>query len=80
MKRLVSAAIGLYQRTLSPDHSWVARLFPGGYCRFQPSCSMYTKAAVERRGVLRGLTLGGWRILRCNPWNPGGWDPVPESR
>ena len=78
MKRLVIGAITLYQRTLSPDHSWLASLFPGGYCRFQPSCSMYTKAAVERHGIMHGLWLGGWRIVRCNPWNSGGVDPVPQ--
>lgn len=77
MKWLVVGLISLYQRTLSPDHSWIAQLFPGGYCRFQPSCSMYTKEAVERYGVIRGLWLGGWRIVRCNPWNNGGRDEVP---
>jgi uncharacterized protein len=75
MKRLVVATIKLYQRTLSPDHGW----FSGGVqhvCRFQPTCSQYTIEAVEKYGVIKGLGKGSWRILRCNPWNKGGFDPL----
>ena len=71
--------IKLYQVTLSPDHSWLATRFPGGYCRFSPSCSQYTLEAIEQRGVVRGSLLGAWRILRCTPWNPGGDDPVDRK-
>ena len=46
-------------------------------CRFEPSCSAYMMEALERHGVLRGLALGIWRVLRCNPWCDGGHDPVP---
>ena len=45
--------------------------------RFYPSCSEYTYQAVEKYGVLRGSLMGGWRIMRCNPFNKGGYDPVP---
>jgi len=46
-------------------------------CRFEPTCSMYTMQAVEKYGVPRGVWLGMRRLLRCHPFNPGGWDPVP---
>jgi len=48
-------------------------------CRFYPSCAVYAKEAVEKKGVVRGLALGIWRVLRCNPFSRGGYDPVkPE--
>lgn len=78
-QRLLVAVIRLYQRGLSPDHSWLAARFPGGYCRFTPSCSQYTLEAIRQRGAIRGSALGMYRIARCNPWNPGGYDPVREE-
>ena len=48
-------------------------------CKFHPSCSMYAKEAVERHGVLRGLTLTVQRLLRCRPFKQGGYDPVPDA-
>lgn len=69
MKRLILALIRFYQRYISPG------LPPS--CRFYPTCSHYTYEAVERYGVVRGGWLGVKRILRCQPWNPGGYDPVP---
>jgi uncharacterized protein len=50
----------------------------GNACRFEPSCSAYAMAALERHGALRGSALAGWRLLRCHPWCDGGLDPVPE--
>ncbi|RMG41053.1 MAG: membrane protein insertion efficiency factor YidD [Candidatus Dadabacteria bacterium] len=61
----------IYKTVLSP-------LF-GSTCRFSPSCSDYFLKAVEAHGICRGLLLGCWRILRCNPWCKGGIDPVPEK-
>ena len=58
-----------YQRFISP-------VLPPS-CRFTPSCSQYTLEAVERYGFLKGTWLGGRRLIRCHPFNPGGFDPVP---
>ena len=46
-------------------------------CCYEPTCSHYAEQAVRRHGVVRGLGLAGWRLLRCNPWSKGGYDPVP---
>lgn len=69
MKRPFLAAIAFYQR-------WISPLFPPT-CRFHPSCSQYTYEAIDKYGVLKGGALGAWRVLRCNPYNKGGFDYVP---
>lgn len=66
---LIGGVIRLYQLLISP-------LLPPS-CRFYPSCSMYAREAITRHGVWKGLRLTGWRLLRCQPFHPGGWDPVP---
>lgn len=48
-------------------------------CRFHPSCSSYAVVAIRRHGSAKGLALAVWRLLRCNPWNGGGLDPVPST-
>jgi putative membrane protein insertion efficiency factor len=68
MRRVFIGLIRLYQRTSK---------FRPPTCRFTPSCSEYTAQAIEKYGVLKGIWLGARRILRCNPFNPGGHDPVP---
>jgi len=69
MKTIAMSLIRLYQNTLS-------RVLPPA-CRFYPSCSQYTYEAISRYGFLRGGWLGVKRIVRCQPFNPGGYDPVP---
>jgi len=76
-RQIVISLINLYQRTLSPDHGPLRVL--GGVCRFAPTCSEYTKQAVERFGVIKGLALGVKRVTRCHPWSVGGSDPLPKN-
>jgi uncharacterized protein len=54
-------------------------LFPGG-CKYHPSCSQYAIDALRRYGLVRGVILAGWRLLRCNPWSLGGVDHVEQQR
>ena len=68
--------IRLYQKTLSPDHGLLKIYFPHGYCRFYPSCSQYGYEVIERYGLLKGLPMAIWRVLRCNPCSKGGVDAV----
>ena len=62
--------IRLYQMTFS-------RALPSDTCRFYPTCSHYGYQAIYKYGALKGGWLAIWRVLRCNPFNPGGFDPVP---
>ena len=71
-RRLAVAPIRAYQLLISP--------LVGERCKYYPSCSEYAAQAVGRYGILRGLVLAGWRLLRCNPWSHGGYDPVEEQR
>ena len=71
-RRLALAPIRAYQRHISP-------LLPRR-CKYYPSCSEYAVQAVERFGILRGFVLAGWRLLRCNPFSRGGYDPVESQR
>ena len=69
MKSLLLCLIRGYQYALRP--------MLGANCRFYPSCSDYAREAVDRHGALKGLWLASRRILRCHPYHPGGFDPVP---
>ena len=68
--------IVVYQKTFSPDHGWFKSLFPYGYCKFHPTCSVYGFSAIEKYGVFIGSVLAIWRILRCNPFSKGGEDEL----
>lgn len=67
---LLLALIRFYQMTIS-------RGLSEGTCRFYPSCSHYGYQAIYKHGALKGSLMASWRVLRCNPFNPGGYDPVP---
>lgn len=75
-KLITLKIIRIYQATLSFDHGLPKYLFPNGYCRFHPTCSEYGYQAVSKYGVIKGGGLIVWRILRCNPFSKGGYDPV----
>jgi hypothetical protein len=49
-------------------------------CKYEPTCSAYAEQAVREVGIVRGTILAGWRLLRCNPWSHGGWDPVADRK
>ncbi|CAK7191873.1 Putative membrane protein insertion efficiency factor [Commensalibacter sp. Nvir] len=72
MKFFFIGFIYLYQLILRP--------ILGHHCRFEPSCSVYTQKAIYEYGAFRGILMGIWRIMRCNPWNAGGYDPVPPKK
>jgi putative membrane protein insertion efficiency factor len=76
--RAAASLLFVYKRVLSP----LLHALPGfhGACCFQPTCSEYAAIALAEHGVLRGSVLAIWRILRCNPFNRGGFDPVPPKR
>jgi hypothetical protein len=71
-RSLLVLPIRAYQKLLSP-------LF-GARCKYYPSCSEYAAQSIERFGILRGLVLAGWRLLRCNPWSLGGVDKPEDQR
>ncbi len=71
MKKFLIALIRGYQYLISP-------LFPS-CCRFYPTCSHYAVEALQRHGVVRGGVLALKRLLRCHPFSPGGYDPVPDK-
>ena len=72
MRRVFTAPIRFYARVISP-------LLPPR-CKYHPSCSTYAVQAIDRYGILRGSVLAVWRLLRCNPWSHGGYDPVEQQR
>ncbi|WP_194896975.1 membrane protein insertion efficiency factor YidD [Catenulispora pinisilvae] len=71
MKYVLMGLIRLYQIVLSPVVNW-----RGPVCKFEPSCSHYGYEAVKTHGAIKGGGMTVWRVLRCNPWSSGGYDPV----
>lgn len=69
LKKFLILIVRGYQKFISP--------LLGNNCRFSPTCSQYFIMAVEKYGVVKGSYLGGKRILKCHPFNPGGYDPLP---
>lgn len=72
MRGIAVAPVRVYQRAISPA-------LPRR-CKYHPSCSEYAVQAIRRYGILRGLVLACWRLLRCNPWSHGGVDFVEDQR
>ena len=71
-RAITGLPIRLYQRVISPA-------LPQR-CKYHPSCSAYALQAIRTYGILRGVVLAAWRLLRCNPWSHGGFDPVEQQR
>ena len=71
MKKIILSLLKIYQKYISPIFKTV-----GINCKYYPTCSEYMKQAIEKKGVLKGLYIGGKRILRCNPFSKGGYDPL----
>lgn len=71
MKKILIGFIKIYKKLFSPIFTHL-----GSHCKFYPTCSEYTKQAIEKYGAFKGICMGIWRILRCNPFSKGGYDPV----
>lgn len=80
MKKLLLQSIRFYQHYLSPDTGLLKKLYlVDSACRFTPTCSEYTYQAISRYGIIQGMHMGVRRMLRCHPWNEGGYDPLPKK-
>jgi putative membrane protein insertion efficiency factor len=73
-----ASPLALALRALVSAYRWLISPLLGPRCRFYPSCSAYALEALEHHGALRGTALALRRILKCHPWHPGGYDPVPD--
>ena len=73
IKAVLLTLLKFYKRFISP-------ILPP-LCKYEPTCSIYMMQAIEQKGIIKGLLLGTWRLIRCNPFSKGGWDPVdPEDK
>lgn len=78
--RRVTGRAALARRAVLAYQDFLSPLKMGPSCRFEPTCSNYALTALERHGLFKGLLLSIGRLLRCAPWHPGGWDPVPPRK
>jgi putative membrane protein insertion efficiency factor len=80
IRRKLVHGVSLLPRFVGIGLIWGYRVtfgwFLGGQCKYHPSCSQYAIDALRQKGLVRGSALAGWRLLRCNPWSRGGFDPV----
>jgi uncharacterized protein len=72
LRLAATSPIVVYQRLISPAMPQ--------RCKYHPTCSRYAVEAIREYGILKGAVLAGWRLLRCNPWSYGGYDPVEDQR
>lgn len=72
MAQILLGLLAVYRYMISP---WL-----GNRCRFYPSCSVYAQEAIVKLGVIKGALRTVWRLLRCHPWHPGGYDPVLNKK
>lgn len=80
IKTLVIKIIEGYQKTLSPDHGFLSRFYPNGYCQYYPSCSQYSKEAFQQHSLVVAFIKSLYRIIRCNPFSKGGIDLVIKQK
>ena len=76
--QIANLLLSFYQRLISPLVHYLTSIFSSSFssCRFTPTCSQYSRAAIKKYGIIRGGTLSLKRILRCHPFSPGGYDPL----
>ncbi len=79
IKKTSLLAIKIYQKTLSPDHGIAKIFFQAGVCKFRPTCSEYAYEAISKFGIIKGASKSLKRVLKCNPFSKGGWNPVEKQ-
>jgi len=78
-KKILLFFIRFYQKTVSFDHGHLKFFKPYGQCKFYPTCSEYCYQAIFEFGVFKGMFLSLKRLMRCNPWSSGGYDPLKKN-
>jgi len=76
MKTILLFIIKIYQKAISPDTGALSFIYPKGCCRFYPRCSDYSYQAINKYGAIKGIFLSLKRLIRCHPFNHGGFDPL----